>query len=170
MLYLVKTINGYPITAQAIVNFDSRVYRNGKKACWEWIGIVHGAGYGLFAWRYESKQYFLDAHRFSHLIYKGTIPDGLDVCHSCDNKRCVKPDHIWTGTRQENMMDAWQKGRMHIGDHRGEKNGNAKLTAAIVAEIRRRHRKRIVTAKMLAGEFGVGKGTIDAILQGRSWN
>jgi hypothetical protein len=50
-------------------------------------------------------------HKLSHIIHKGPVPDGMDVCHTCDNRRCWNPHHLWLGTRKQNMEDCTRKGR-----------------------------------------------------------
>jgi hypothetical protein len=76
--------------------------------CWYWIGGVQTKGYGWFRSRL--------AHRVSYSIYKGIDPGNLNVCHSCDNKLCVNPDHLWLGTTNENIQDKMKKGR-YRGNH-----------------------------------------------------
>lgn len=77
--------------------------------CWEWFGYIHPTGYGQF--RYLNKIY--KSHRVAFLIYRGEIPKGIFVCHTCDNRKCVNPEHLFLGTQKDNMQDCKKKGR-HI--------------------------------------------------------
>jgi hypothetical protein len=161
---------GKPITAEAICAFTKQRSRNGESQCWKWTGCTHKNGYGFFSWRHLGRQYRVGAHQFSWLIHRGEIPRGLCVCHSCDNRACVNPDHLWVGTPKENTADMIAKGRMRVGDHKGSKNGRAKLTESQVLEIRAKFKSHVVTAKMLAKEFRVNKQVIDKIMQRGTWN
>ncbi len=74
--------------------------------CWEWTGPVNNKGYGTC--RILGERY---AHRASWTLANGPIPDGLVVCHKCDNPRCVNPEHMWLGTLVDNNRDMFAKGR-----------------------------------------------------------
>jgi len=130
--------------------------------CWNWTAYKDKRGYGAFLLAGHPKL----AHRVSYQLYVGEIPDGLCVCHRCDNPACVRPDHLFLGTVADNMRDRTVKGRG--GDHAGERNGRAKLTIEQVIEIRARYSngaRRIDLAK----EFGVTPTNISFISRGRHW-
>jgi len=77
--------------------------------CWIWTGCLRGkSGYGAFK---HNKKVF-DAHRFSYMIHKGQITEGMFVCHTCDNRICVNPDHLFLGTAKDNWQDGFNKGRI----------------------------------------------------------
>ena len=85
--------------------FD-RSYRITDSGCWEWVGPRQPNGYGVIA---EG----LSTHRFSYERFKGAIPLGMCVLHSCDNKICVNPEHLFLGTNNDNTQDMMAKGRNH---------------------------------------------------------
>lgn len=84
--------------------------------CWEWQGKITNSGYGEIS--YDKKHRL--AHRESYRIFSGVIPEGMQICHHCDNKKCINPKHLWCGTIIENMQDAKKKGR--LPDQRGRKH------------------------------------------------
>lgn len=152
--------------------------------CWEWKRSYTNCGYGKIA---HEKKHLL-AHRVSYEIHKGEISKGLLVCHSCDNKKCVNPDHLWLGTQKDNIQDAKQKGRLpkqfgrkHTNetkekfktrphsDRRGEKHHLSKLKNEDVFQIRDML-KIGVKNKVIAEKFGVNTGVISNINTGKSWN
>lgn len=89
--------------------FKKKYLINDQTDCWEWTASKNNIGYGMF--RFDSNG-MRTAHRVSYEMHKGPIPQGHVVCHTCDNPKCVNPDHLWTGTLKDNAQDMVAKGRM----------------------------------------------------------
>jgi hypothetical protein len=128
--------------------------------CWEWQGSRDRKGYGR-VWRPDR---LTTAHRHAWTLEHGEVPATLFVLHRCDNRRCVRPDHLFLGTNSDNMIDMVVKGR---ADNRGERNNNARLTDEEIAEIRTRYRPQ-VNGTLLAREYGVSLSTIMNVIAASS--
>ena len=143
-----------------IDRFEAKIAKG--DGCWEWTASLAGKGYGQMKLPKQRKQEY--SHRLAYMIYKGEIPKGIDVCHQCDNPKCCNPDHLFLGTRKENLQDMKQKNR-HLN---GEKNAGAKLTEEDVVKI-----KACLAAGMsqtqIAKAFNVQQMAISRIKTGDRW-
>lgn len=153
---------------QVTKEFDT-YYTKGTD-CWLWTGHINSDGYGEYY--YGGSR--MKAHRYSYQLYKGPIPKGLVIMHSCDVTSCVNPDHLSAGTHADNMADMWAKGRGWNGDKNGqrkypgaaanENNGNAKLTDDQVRMMRMLHEELEVSQRKLAVIFGISRGQVNNIV------
>jgi hypothetical protein len=109
------------------------------------------------------------AHVFSFQLHHNASTEGLDVCHACDNPRCVNPDHLFLGTRKDNMQDACRKGRISRKPKAvGSSNGNSKLKEDDVVRIRELAATGASNSQ-LAKTYNVSKETVSRIIRGLSW-
>lgn len=167
-----------------LVFYKSRIRTHAKEffwrkvaivgSCWEWTGGLAGGGYGHFMY-YAAKDWIrqVPSHRFVWEMLYGPIPDGLLVCHTCDNRKCVRPSHLWLGTDQDNADDKMRKGRDNLKSRRWDpvRTSRAqakKLTARSALDIRERRRNG-ASVNVLAGEYGVSRSLIYQIATGRRW-
>lgn len=124
--------------------------------CWIWTAGINRqrGGYGMFALK---KGVIRRSHRIAWMLTHGEPPDGIEVCHKCDNPPCVRPDHLFLGTGADNMADMIAKGRQR--SVKGEQSTLSKLTETQVAEIRA-ERRAGVKGRVLAERYGVSISTI----------
>jgi hypothetical protein len=140
--------------------FFSRVGPADANGCLPWIGWIHPKGYGTLTVNDRAEW----AHRLSYTLHRGDIPVGKFVCHTCDNRRCVNPEHLFLGTNDENMQDMVQKGRQSRGE-----SPLSKLTAAQVLAIRSLYATSAPSFAAVAMEYGVSDSTIRNVVKRRSW-
>jgi len=96
-------------------------------ACWEWTAARDPNGYGAF--KLNGKK--IGAHVFSYKQSYGPVPDGMEVCHKCDNRSCCRPSHLFAGTRSDNMLDAKSKGRLVVPKGVRFKPGNRPVNSKL---------------------------------------
>lgn len=142
--------------------FWQKIAKSGPNECWIWNGALVLGGYGTIRMAAPSRK-MVNTHRAAYELTHGSIPDGMVVMHSCDNRRCCNPAHLSLGTQLDNMADMHAKGRAA----KGMSHGMRKLTADDVREIRRRLPNETHVA--LAREFGVTHPTITKINLGQRW-
>lgn len=143
------------------VNKAGRIVRVPLGPCWEWTAGLSTAGYGKFGISKDETAY---AHRLSWRLAGRADPGDLMVLHSCDNRACVNPDHLFLGTAADNSADMASKKRSALG----ARNGAAKLTAEQITELRRSSEIG-ETYRALAKRFGVTVSAIEHIVMRRRW-
>ncbi|OZE95082.1 hypothetical protein CH302_19270 [Rhodococcus sp. 15-2388-1-1a] len=132
-----------------------------ETGCWLWPHTIADTGYGTFV--HAGTRY--GAHRVSHEAFNGPIPDGMCVRHTCDVRACINPAHLIVGTQAENIGDMVERDRQCTG----MRNGQAKLTDAQIADIRRRYALGGITQYQLADEYSVRQPAISRIVRGLRW-
>jgi len=125
-----------------------------KGNCWIWKGNPRKNGYCRTS--YKGKSWYI--HRLSYTAFIGKIPDGEDVCHKCDIRACCNPEHLFTGTRRDNMQDAKNKGRVATGSSLPHSKLSIKDKKFILDEI-----KQNVEYKEIAKKYNVVPGSISRI-------
>jgi len=146
--------------------FWNYVNRKGSNQCWEWGAGLFVGGYGQF--RVGKKK--MKAHRFAYILTYGEIPKGKIICHTCDNRRCVNPKHLFLATHKINSVDRELKGRgaFNLKAQPGEFNGSSKLKNEQVLQIRQLYQYNL-SYKQLAKLFNISSSQIANIVKGRSW-
>lgn len=141
--------------------------RHPKSNCWFWIRSISTMGYGQLT--VDGRTRF--AHRISYKLFLNKSLGELHVCHRCDNPRCINPEHLFLGTRSDNMQDASKKGRINnpIISLPGEKNPMSKLKVEDVEEIKIRCNGS-ETQKEIANDFGISQSQVSYINTGKRWN
>ncbi len=146
--------------------FWDKVVRASDEECWPWTGFCEAQGYGIIAIGRATR---VKAHRVSWEIHFGEIPEGMCVCHHCDNPPCVNPAHLYVGTRADNNRDRGLRKRGKEHRQYGASNDNAKLTEddvrAIIACLQT-GKSQIAVAEM----FGVSQPQISKIARGEAWS
>ena len=120
--------------------------------CYLWIGHASRNGYGMVPW--ENRK--ISAHRVAWEVFRGPIPSGMCVCHRCDVRLCVNPDHLFLGTHADNLKDMASKGR-------ARPHGRRSLSSSQVAQIRADKRPNV----RIAEAFGISPSTVSMIKIGK---
>jgi len=148
--------------------------------CWLWQGSKRHKGYGAFCYVRDGQVVQGRAHRYSYELHIGPIPQGMFVLHICDNPACVRPDHLFLGTNQDNIADMMRKGRHAVGHYhpkangglgmyrRGEAHHASKMTNTLVRQLRNDRAKGMSYSK-LAQKYALSQGNVYRIANHITW-
>ena len=146
--------------------FWERVEVKGENECWCWTGAKKPSGYGKFSINGKTQT----THRYSYFLHNNNKMPKNFCCHTCDNRLCVNPKHLYDGTHTDNMRDASER---HRFNHHGEHNTKSKLTEELVLSIRAEYKRdshRKSNAKELAEKYMVSKSAICRIISHATWS
>lgn len=141
-------------------------YIDKTNTCWLWIQDVYKYGYGKLSVG-RGKQ--VRAHRYMYEKYKGKIPDGMNVLHTCDTPRCCNPDHLFLGTQIDNMRDASEKNRIGYKTFYGATNPNSKITEKQVEEIKELYKSGKFYQREIGEKYNMSQASISKILLGLTY-
>lgn len=139
-------------------DFSEYIYK-AENGCWEWNGHTR-YGYGFF-W-FNGKD--IRAHRYSYEKFVGKIPRGMFVCHKCDNKKCVNPEHLFIGTEKDNTQDSIEKNRFRPKEYRHKSTYDKRLPKDKVIEIYVEYYSTRMSCFKLSVKHGVDRKTIYRII------
>ncbi len=135
-----------------------------SNGCWLWKGSCAKEGYGQISVHNQPRA----LHVVSYEVFIGPVPEGHEVCHKCDVRRCGHPEHFFAGTRAANVRDMWSKDRASRPPRiTGERHALATLTDGQVAEIRKL-RSSDIPQRVIAKQFGVSQSTVWRIAHGKT--
>jgi hypothetical protein len=134
--------------------------------CWYWTGDKDKLGYGRIITVDEDKRKCLKTHRISYQLHKGPIPEGLFVCHTCDNRLCVNPDHLYAGTHTDNMRDMFARNRRR--SYKGTGNHKCRVTEDQVRNIKGL-RSIGLTTRLISECRKISRRTVNSIAYGDTW-
>lgn len=145
--------------------FWDRATIGSNDECWPWKRNTNPQGYGTLKAQGKMQR----AHRLAYELSRGPIPEGMVVCHTCDNPSCVNPHHLFLGSQRDNVRDMMSKGRQSDTAKSGESNLSAKLTAPQVVAIRELYASKEHSQSDLATMFGVTRQQISLIVNRKNW-
>ena len=142
-----------------VQRFWDKVDKTGD--CWEWTASRNRSGYGQFKLfdHGDGKQKVVEAHRLAWELARGPIPDGLCVCHHCDNPGCVRPDHLFLGTHKDNAQDKHKKGRANLSQ---------KYSDVMIIRLREEYASGL-SSNQLATKYNINRKTVLHIINGKSY-
>lgn len=145
--------------------FISKVVKTDN--CWLWIGSTYRFGYGHFRRKINGKWIMYKAHRYSYEYFKGQIPKGMLICHTCDNPACVNPNHLYSGTHKDNVDDMFSRNRKSRLIRNPKHN---LLSMEIAREIRKlKSDKPAILLREISVMFSTSLTQVSRILNNKIW-